>query len=115
MTLPTGHVDLMTQPGELTATSRPPRDDFRRYVAGVPAYATKGDDVRVLVVEDEVPLADAIARGLRREGIAVDVSYDGGDALEKAMVTRYDVLVLDRDLPVLSGDEVCRQLAGSGA
>jgi DNA-binding response OmpR family regulator len=55
--------------------------------------------VRVLVVEDEVPLADAVARGLRREGMAVDVAHDGDTGLEKAMVTRYDVLVLDRDLP----------------
>ena len=55
--------------------------------------------MRVLVVEDEVPLADAVARGLRREGMAVDTAYDGDSGLEKAMVTRYDVLVLDRDLP----------------
>lgn len=71
--------------------------------------------MRVLVVEDEVPLADAIARGLRREGMAVDVAYDGDLGLEKAMVTRYDVLVLDRDLPGRSGDDVCRRLAGEGS
>ena len=71
--------------------------------------------VRVLVVEDEVPLADAIARGLRREGMAVDTAYDGDLGLEKAMITRYDVLVLDRDLPGRSGDDVCRRLAGEGS
>jgi len=69
----------------------------------------------VLVVEDEVPLADAVARGLRREGMAVDVAYDGDAGLEKALMTRYDVLVLDRDLPLLSGDDVLRHLAADGA
>ena len=66
--------------------------------------------MRVLVVEDEVPLADAVARGLRREGMAVDIALDGEAALEKADVNRYDVVVLDRDLPGLHGDEVCRRL-----
>ncbi|HVM26893.1 MAG TPA: response regulator transcription factor [Mycobacteriales bacterium] len=70
--------------------------------------------MRVLVVEDEVPLADAVARGLRREGMAVDVAHDGDTGLEKAMTTRYDVLVLDRDLPVRSGDDVLRHLAAEG-
>jgi DNA-binding response OmpR family regulator len=68
--------------------------------------------MRVLVVEDEVVLAAAIARGLRREGLAVDVSHDGGDALVKLEVNRYDVVVLDRDLPGVHGDEVCRALVG---
>ena len=71
--------------------------------------------VRVLVVEDEELLADAIARGLRREAIAVDVSLDGDDALGKLAVTDYDVVVLDRDLPGTHGDDVCRQLVSSGA
>ena len=71
--------------------------------------------VRVLVVEDEVVLADAVARGLRHEGMAVDVAYDGDSGLEKAMITRYDVVVLDRDLPGRSGDDVCRRLAADGA
>jgi DNA-binding response OmpR family regulator len=66
--------------------------------------------MRVLVVEDERRLADAIARGLRREGIAVDLAGDGADALMKARVVRYDVLVLDRDLPAVHGDDVCRQV-----
>jgi len=69
----------------------------------------------VLVVEDEAPLADAIARGLRREGMAVDVAHDGDTGLEKAMITRYDVLILDRDLPVRSGDDVCRELTAQGS
>ena len=71
--------------------------------------------MRVLVVEDEVQLADAVARGLRREGMAVDVAHDGDSGLEKAMMTRYDVLVLDRDLPVRSGDDVCRELTAQGS
>ncbi|HLI59366.1 MAG TPA: response regulator transcription factor [Solirubrobacteraceae bacterium] len=64
--------------------------------------------MRVLIAEDEVRLADAIARGLRRQGMAVDLAADGEAALAKARVVRYDVLVLDRDLPRLHGDEVCR-------
>jgi DNA-binding response OmpR family regulator len=68
--------------------------------------------MRVLVVEDQVELADSIGRMLRREGMAVDVVYDGGEALDHAAVTDYDVLVLDRDLPVVHGDDVCRRLAG---
>ena len=71
--------------------------------------------MRVLLVEDEEVLAAAIARGLRRQGLAVDVSYQGGDALAKLEVNRYDVLVLDRDLPGVPGDEVCRVLAGQGS
>src|SRR5918911_1996665 len=71
--------------------------------------------VRVLIVEDEEPLADAIARGLRREGMAVDVALDGDEGHEKATVTRYDVVVLDRDLPGMSGDELCRRLAEDGS
>jgi len=66
--------------------------------------------VRVLVAEDERRVADAVARGLRREGMAVDVAYDGGSALDKARMHGYDVLVLDRDLPVVHGDDVCRTL-----
>ena len=68
--------------------------------------------MRVLVVEDQAELADSIGRVLRREGMAVDVVYDGGAALERTIATDYDVLVLDRDIPVVHGDEVCRQLAG---
>jgi DNA-binding response OmpR family regulator len=66
--------------------------------------------VRVLVIEDEDLLANAIARGLRREGMAVDVASDGGSALLKTEINTYDVVVLDRDLPVIHGDDVCRGL-----
>ena len=67
--------------------------------------------MRILVVEDEPLLADAVAEGLRRDAHAVDVVYDGGSALDRASVNDYDVVVLDRDLPVLHGDDVCRSLA----
>jgi DNA-binding response OmpR family regulator len=68
--------------------------------------------MRVLVAEDEQRLAEAIARGLRREGMAVDLAADGEEALHKARVVRYDVIVLDRDLPGTHGDEVCRVVRG---
>ena len=68
--------------------------------------------MRVLVVEDQAELADSIGRVLRREGMAVDVVYDGGAALERTIATDYDVLVLDRDIPVVHGDDVCRRLTG---
>ena len=71
--------------------------------------------MRVLVVEDERALADAVARGLRREGMAVDVAYDGDTGFEKAFITRYDVVVLDRDLPGMSGDRLCAEIVASGA
>ena len=64
----------------------------------------------MLLAEDERRVADAVARGLRREGMAVDVAYDGATALDKARLNPYDVVVLDRDLPELHGDEVCRAL-----
>jgi DNA-binding response OmpR family regulator len=70
--------------------------------------------VRVLVVEDERTLARHVADGLRDEGMAVDVCHDGARALEKLDLNGYDVVVLDRDLPEVSGDEVCRVLAGRG-
>ncbi len=66
--------------------------------------------MRVLIAEDEPRVADAVARGLRREGLAVDIAPDGEDALFKARVHPYDVVVLDRDLPRLHGDDVCRAL-----
>ena len=71
--------------------------------------------MRVLVVEDERNLCDAIARGLRRKGMAVDTAYDGTTGHEMAYVTRYDVVVLDRDLPGMHGDEICAALVASGA
>ena len=67
--------------------------------------------MRVLVAEDEPRVAAAVARGLRREGMAVDVAPDGQAALFKARVNPYDVVVLDRDLPLVHGDDVCRELA----
>jgi DNA-binding response OmpR family regulator len=70
--------------------------------------------MRVLVVEDHAELAATVAEGLRREGMAVDVALDGVAALERTSVTDYDVVVLDRDLPRLGGDEVCRSLASRG-
>jgi DNA-binding response OmpR family regulator len=69
----------------------------------------------VLVVEDFEVLARSIGTGLRREGMAVDVVLDGNDALDRLATTRYDVVVLDRDLPGVPGDEVCRQIASEGS
>jgi DNA-binding response OmpR family regulator len=70
--------------------------------------------MRVLLVEDEQPLAGYIAAGLRKHGFAVDVAHDGRTALDKCDHTSYDVVVLDRDLPEVHGDRVCRQLAERG-
>jgi DNA-binding response OmpR family regulator len=69
--------------------------------------------MRVLVVEDFEILARTIGTGLRREGMAVDVVLDGDDALEHLAVTRYDVVVLDRDLPGIHGDDVCRRIVAA--
>jgi DNA-binding response OmpR family regulator len=66
--------------------------------------------MRVLLVDDHAKLATTLARGLRREGIAVDLAFDGEDALDHAASTDYDVIVLDRDLPRVHGDDVCRSL-----
>jgi DNA-binding response OmpR family regulator len=71
--------------------------------------------VRVLVVEDTRPLAQAIADGLRGEAIAADVVFDGAAATERLAVNDYDVVILDRDLPLIRGDDICRSLATSGA
>jgi DNA-binding response OmpR family regulator len=70
--------------------------------------------MRVLVVEDHARLAATVATVLRREGMAVDVALDGRDALTRAAITSYDVVVLDRDLPAVHGDEVCRSLVAAG-
>ncbi|HEY5879340.1 MAG TPA: response regulator transcription factor [Nakamurella sp.] len=69
--------------------------------------------MRVLVVEDARRLADAIARGLRAEGMAVDVAYDGVQGHQKSMLTRYDVVVLDRDLPEMHGDDVLTEIVAA--
>jgi len=71
--------------------------------------------MRVLVVEDHEELAETVAIGLRREGMAVDVALDGAAALERAAVYSYDVIVLDRDLPEVHGDRVCERLVEQGA
>jgi DNA-binding response OmpR family regulator len=73
-----------------------------------------GAALRVLVADDERVLADMVAEGLRRLSMAVDVVYDGVTAWEKLGVNRYDVAVLDRDMPGSTGDEVCRRIAGAG-
>jgi DNA-binding response OmpR family regulator len=71
--------------------------------------------MRVLVVEDFEVLARSLGTGLRREGMAVDVVLDGTAALDHLAVTRYEVVILDRDLPGVHGDEVCRRLAADGS
>ena len=70
--------------------------------------------MRVLLVEDHAKLATAVAKGLRNEGMAVDVVFDGEDALAHVSGTNYDVVVLDRDLPRVHGDEVCRTIVAEG-
>jgi DNA-binding response OmpR family regulator len=69
--------------------------------------------MRVLIVEDNAMVADAVAEGLRDQGIAVDVAYDGPSGMEKAVVNSYDVVILDRDLPGLHGDRFCQQIVES--
>ena len=66
--------------------------------------------MRVLVIEDDREMAETVAVGLRHTGIAVDVSFDGAEGLARSLVNEYDVIVLDRDLPGLHGDEVCARL-----
>ncbi|SHG89607.1 response regulator transcription factor [Streptoalloteichus hindustanus] len=70
--------------------------------------------MRVLVVEDDAELAEAIGVGLRRESMAVDVAFDGVSGLDRATLTGYDVIILDRDLPGLHGDQVCARLVDDG-
>jgi len=71
--------------------------------------------MRLLVVEDHVVLATAIVAGLRREGMAVDLALHGQEALDRLRGTRYDVVVLDRDLPGVHGDEVCRRIVAGNS
>jgi DNA-binding response OmpR family regulator len=78
-------------------------------------YRGRVSGMRVLVIEDHEDLAGVLARGLRRDGMAVDVALDGGEGWFKLGVSDYDVVVLDRDLPVLHGDERCRWLRAQGA
>ncbi|MFD7997973.1 response regulator transcription factor [Streptomyces mirabilis] len=70
--------------------------------------------MRVLIIEDEEELAEMVATGLRSSGIVADVALDGSRAMEMAAAVEYDVLVLDRDLPGIHGDAVCRMLTGAG-
>jgi DNA-binding response OmpR family regulator len=79
------------------------------------AGTQEGAQVRVLLVEDDGELAEAIAVGLRREQLAVDIALDGTSGLERALFTAYDVIVLDRDLPGRHGDEVCAELMAAGS
>jgi DNA-binding response OmpR family regulator len=81
-----------------------------RHLADTWYLASCEGDMRVLVVEDFEVMARSIGTGLRREGMAVDVVLNGSDALSHLAVTRYDVVILDRDLPGVHGDEVCRRL-----
>src|SRR5512136_953661 len=71
--------------------------------------------MRILVTEDEKDLADALAKGLERQGYAVDVAYDGEESLRLAEVNDYDLLILDLNLPKIDGMEVCRRLRDSGS
>jgi DNA-binding response OmpR family regulator len=73
-----------------------------------------GETVRVLVVEDHTEMAETVALGLRRAQMAVDVALDGAAGLERALTADYDVIVLDRDLPRMHGDEVCARLVAAG-
>ena len=85
--------------------------DAGKQAADMPrACEAAGRRMRVLVTEDDEVLAAAVAAGLRREGMAVDVALDGAAALDHVTVNRYDVVVLDRDLPGVHGDDVCRAL-----
>jgi DNA-binding response OmpR family regulator len=70
--------------------------------------------MRVLVIEDDAELSEAIGVGLRREQMAVDIAPDGSAGLDRALVTGFDVIVLDRDLPGVHGDDVCSQLVAAG-
>ena len=70
--------------------------------------------MRVMIAEDHPRLAEAIATVLRREGMAVDVAFDGREALGRVALADYDVVVLDRDLPGVHGDEVCRAMVADG-
>jgi DNA-binding response OmpR family regulator len=69
--------------------------------------------MRVLVIEDEMSMADAVARGLKRHGLEVDVAYDGDEGYAMVTSASYDILILDRDLPGMSGDDICRAVSST--
>ena len=71
--------------------------------------------MRVLVIEDHAEMAEVVATGLRRAQMAVDVAWDGPSGLDRALIAGYDVIVLDRDLPGMHGDEVCARLVAAGS
>jgi len=71
--------------------------------------------MRILITEDETELADALARGLRQQGYAADIAYDGEEALVMAEVNNYDLIILDLNLPKIDGVEVCRRIRASGS
>src|SRR6185437_3321375 len=117
-----GHrVPLYRMGGDTTVTGNvtwlsPAACDPGKRVADIAQGTRSGRQaMRVLVTEDDEILASAVAAGLRREGMAVDVTLDGAAALERLAVNRYDVVVLDRDLPGVHGDDVCRTLAAGGS
>jgi DNA-binding response OmpR family regulator len=86
-----------------------------RPIPSGPSGVVGGEVVRVLVVEDHAKLAITVATGLREAGMAVDVVFDGHDALAHVAANIYDVVVLDRDIPGVHGDDVCRALVANGA
>src|ERR1700742_5043562 len=93
----------------------PARDRPRRRTTKPTGEASAEQRMRVLVVEDHARLAETVATVLRREGMAVDVAFDGREALDRVALTAYDVVVLDRDIPGVHGDEVCRSLMAGSA
>jgi len=107
---PRGHRDVRNP----ASPPRPGAHDPGEHAFGAHALGERVA-VRVLLAEDDVALATVIARGLRRSSLAVDVTHDGEAALDKARVVAYDVVVLDRELPVVHGDEVCRALHEDGS
>jgi DNA-binding response OmpR family regulator len=115
--MPSGELEIASRG---TVLSRPGRSRHHTGLRSIPALrgstsSPKEYTMRVLLVEDERTLAATLERGLRREGMAVDIAYDGDDGLEKARINSYEVVVLDRDLPVVHGDDVCRTLVAEGS
>jgi DNA-binding response OmpR family regulator len=86
----------------------------RRQGPADPPGGPKGEAVRVLVIEDHAEMAEAVATGLRRAAMAVDVALDGPSGLDRALTAGYDVILLDRDLPGIHGDQICAQLIAAG-
>src|SRR5690348_12626340 len=105
------HDPFRSTTGPLQVYRRPPLGN--RSPAHTPPICGPRDTgrMRVLLVEDEQPLATYIATGLHRHGCVVDMAHDGQQALDRCDITPYDVVILDRDLPVVHGDTVCRRLA----